>query len=429
MNKVINGMITPTQFQVQGTNTAPSTAVKAASAGKFGSILASLSSHQGIQGQQATSEGTGLLDALTELLQLTTADDVMEFLQENGFDEEMLPEVIDGHLVFHDETSGEELLNILREMLPNFNELELVTETGSLVIPIQELFASLEEVAEDFLLKMEQGELQEQFTNEELVVLAAMMQLTVIEGPQTDLTLKQEHQLHALQEMLKTLGNVLNEGNVQEKNPLLPFQMQNNQAITSDSIKQSLESEQSKMATTKLPGQEAGMKSINMTQSGFSIPTSMGAEHVKLESEAQGNSRAEMLLKELQNIFKRANFGQTGGTNRISIKLYPEHLGQLRIELLQTNGILTARILASNALGKEMLESQLHQLRQAFLQQNVQVERIDISQMLTETPQHEKNHAFNEQFKQQQEQTNERKHEEDEEEAMTFNEYMIELEG
>lgn len=424
-------MIMPAQFQVRGTNTAPSTGLGEASAGKFGSILAGLSSSEGIQGQEATSEGAGLFDALTELLQLTTVDEVMEFLQENGFDEEMLPEVIDGHLVFHDETSGEKLLDILREVIPNFNERELVTETGSLVIPIQELFASLEEVAEDFLMKMEQGALQEQFTKEELVVLAAMMQVTVIEGPQTDLTLKQEHQLHALQEMLKRFGNVLNEGNMQGKNPLLPFQMQNNQTITSDSIKQSLESEQSKTTATQVGGNEAVTKSTNLsiTQSSFSIPTSMGAEHVKLESEAQGNSRAEMLLKELQNIFKRANFGQTGGTNRISIKLYPEHLGQLRIELLQTNGILTARILASNALGKEMLESQLHQLRQAFLQQNVQVERIDISEMLTETPQHEKNHAFNEQFKQEQEQTNEGNHEEDEEESLTFSEYMIELEG
>lgn len=424
-------MIMPAQFQVRGTNTAPSTGLGEASAGKFGSILAGLSSSEGIQGQEATSEGAGLFDALTELLQLTTVDEVMEFLQENGFDEEMLPEVIDGHLVFHDETSGEKLLDILREVIPNFNERELVTETGSLVIPIQELFASLEEVAEDFLMKMEQGALQEQFTKEELVVLAAMMQVTVIEGPQTDLTLKQEHQLHALQEMLKRFGNVLNEGNMQGKNPLLPFQMQNNQTITSDSIKQSLESEQSKTTATQVGGNEAVTKSTNLsiTQSSFSIPTSMGAEHVKLESEAQGNSRAEMLLKELQNIFKRANFGQTGGTNRISIKLYPEHLGQLRIELLQTNGILTARILASNALGKEMLESQLHQLRQAFLQQNIQVERIDISEMLTETPQHEKNHAFNEQFKQEQEQTNEGNHEEDEEESLTFSEYMIELEG
>ena len=68
----------------------------------------------------------------------------------------------------------------------------------------------------------------------------------------------------------------------------------------------------------------------------------------------------------MQNIFKRSNFGQTGGTNRLLIKLYPEHLGQVRIELLQVNGVMTARILASTALGKEMLDSQLHQLRKCI---------------------------------------------------------------
>ena len=89
------------------------------------------------------------------------------------------------------------------------------------------------------------------------------------------------------------------------------------------------------------------------------------------EVENRNNARNEALIKEMQTIFKRSNFGQTGGTNRLLIKLYPEHLGQVRIELLQVNGIMTARILASTALGKEMLDSQLHQLRSAFLQQNL----------------------------------------------------------
>ena len=73
------------------------------------------------------------------------------------------------------------------------------------------------------------------------------------------------------------------------------------------------------------------------------------------EVENRNNARNEALIKEMQTIFKRSNFGQTGGTNRLLIKLYPEHLGQVRIELLQINGIMTARILASTALGKEML--------------------------------------------------------------------------
>ncbi len=37
----------------------------------------------------------------------------------------------------------------------------------------------------------------------------------------------------------------------------------------------------------------------------------------------------------MQNVFKRANFGQIGGANRLLIKLYPEHLGQFLVVSLQ----------------------------------------------------------------------------------------------
>lgn len=429
MNELIKGMMMPTQLQVQVSQTTGTGSVSGeADTGKFGSILASLSSHKGTQSEQVTTEEVVITDALAELFELTTVEDVMAFLQENGVDEKRLPQVIDGHFVFQGEKVNEELLSVLERFMPNLEEQDRWTTGERLVIPIRELFASLEEVTEDLLMNVEQGDLLKHFTNEEILLLTSMMQITVMEGPKVDLTLKQEHQLHTLQEMLKTLGHTLNEETAQtQRNPLLPFQ------VPSESLKHSIESEQPTVESTtnSMRGNEAFVKLTNsaVSQSSFTIPASMGMENVKLEGEAQGNSRAEMLLKELQNVFKRANFGQTNGTNRISIKLYPEHLGQLRIELLQTNGVLTARILASNALGKEMLESQLHQLRQAFLQQNIQVERIDISQMLTETPYEEREHAFNQHFKQQQEQTNEQNHQEDDEEAMSFSEYMIELEG
>ena len=111
--------------------------------------------------------------------------------------------------------------------------------------------------------------------------------------------------------------------------------------------------------------------SQQVASSAFGNVVTAKGELTLTEVENRNNARNEALMKEMQTIFKRSNFGQTGGTNRLLIKLYPEHLGQVRIELLQVNGIMTARILASTALGKEMLDSQLHQLRSAFLQQNL----------------------------------------------------------
>ncbi|WP_158231996.1 flagellar hook-length control protein FliK [Sporosarcina sp. P16b] len=139
-------------------------------------------------------------------------------------------------------------------------------------------------------------------------------------------------------------------------------------------------------------------------------------------------SRSEALMREFQAILNRANFGQTNGMNRISVKLYPEHLGQIRIELLEVNGVMTARILASTAMAREMLDSQMHQLRQAFNQQNLQVDRIDLSQTLQDPSKSDREQAFNKQNHQQKEQATEQNENPDEQEQ-TFQEFMIELEA
>ena len=87
----------------------------------------------------------------------------------------------------------------------------------------------------------------------------------------------------------------------------------------------------------------------------------------------------EQLIKQFTNILSKSQLMKTPNMNRLMIKLYPEHLGTLRVELVQQNGLLTARMLASTQAAKEMLDSQLHSLRHAFSQQNIQVDKIDIS--------------------------------------------------
>ncbi len=129
-------------------------------------------------------------------------------------------------------------------------------------------------------------------------------------------------------------------------------------------------------------------------------------ETVSVTLPTEKPAQSEELVKELQKAMNRAQFGQAGGANRLVIKLYPEHLGTIRIELIQKDGMLTARMLASTALGKEMLDSQSGQLKQGLMNQNIQVERLEITQALQDTSRQDRNQAFNESFKQQQQQNN-----------------------
>ncbi|MGN7407535.1 flagellar hook-length control protein FliK [Sporosarcina sp. SAFN-010] len=143
--------------------------------------------------------------------------------------------------------------------------------------------------------------------------------------------------------------------------------------------------------------------------------------------EARQTSQSEALLAKLQGLFKQTNFGQQGGTNRLLVKLNPEQLGQIRIELIQINGVMTARILASTALGKEMLDSQLHQLRQSFNQQNIQVDRIDVTQAVQDPARNDRGQNFNhQQFKGNDGEQEQQEQEHDEQQS--FQEYLLDVE-
>ena len=110
---------------------------------------------------------------------------------------------------------------------------------------------------------------------------------------------------------------------------------------------------------------------------------------------------------------------------KLSIKLYPENLGTIRIELVQQNGILTARLLASTALGRELLDSNAHQLKQAFVQQNIQVERLDIAQSLQDASRNNQDqNLFNNFFKNKQEEQDEKPTNEDEE-KVSFSDFLL----
>jgi flagellar hook-length control protein FliK len=69
-----------------------------------------------------------------------------------------------------------------------------------------------------------------------------------------------------------------------------------------------------------------------------------------------------------------------GGVQKLLIKLNPEHLGSIRIELIQKDQVFTARILTTTEAAKEVLETHLHNLKHAFEAQNIKVDNVEIGQ-------------------------------------------------
>lgn len=240
-------------------------------------------------------------------------------------------------------------------------------------------------------------------------------------GNKSDLTIKEESTLFDMKQLLENVKEVVSKLPTSEtisspqllKQPIIHTQMVVKQTA------QTLQAEvvtETKEITSNVPGSTTTVVQTKVESVSLTLPT-----------EKAGQS--EEFIKELQKVMNRVQFGQTGGVNRLVLKLFPEHLGTIRIELIQKDGMLTARILASTALGKEMLDSNSSQLRQGFAGQNIQLEKLEISQALQDSARQEKQQNFQQSFKQQQqEQSNEETNTESQETPISFDDFLTDME-
>lgn len=398
---------------------------------KFGSVLASVTSQSaGIEPVARESNSKIPLELIPDLFNATTIDQLEQALQAISGNEKIeLPETPEeiGNTASLEEFSKllsvnpDEMLEKLKELLQkaglSSNEMDELTVTSNMWTIIQ----SIDEAGIRFFENLN-NELQNPESRNEAIQLLAYLKTVELIAPKTDMVLTMEQKVDSFQTFLIGAAAQFEEKvAVMGKQDPLPFIQQK------ADFRIVLEANSSMSTNEESTRQKQAETQPNSASSAIANVTSLKAEFSVQQMESNPSNRSESLLREMQALMKRANFGQVGGTNRMLIKLYPEHLGQIRIELLETNGIMTARILASTALAKGMLDSQLHQLKHAFNQQNLQVERIDIAQSIQETNRSEREQSFNEQFKREQ-QSDENKQNKSSEEERSFEEYMIELE-
>ncbi|MFY4773889.1 flagellar hook-length control protein FliK [Metabacillus sp. RGM 3146] len=96
-----------------------------------------------------------------------------------------------------------------------------------------------------------------------------------------------------------------------------------------------------------------------------------------------GKVDEQEFLKQFQQLLSKSVVTNSNGTQRLMIRLYPERLGQIQVEISQHDGKLTAKITAMNSAVKDLIESNLHQLKQSFTSQQMQIDKIDVSQSFT----------------------------------------------
>ena len=247
------------------------------------------------------------------------------------------------------------------------------------------------------------------------IQLAGQLKMVEMIGKNSDLTLKQEslifdigQLLGSIKEGMSGLGKTEGVQAIKAMNSNLHFMKILNEPIQMDSA---IEAKETISGQGQLP---------NLTQPKVETGT------IVLPFNKSGQS--EELAKELQKIMNKVQFGQTGGANRLVVKLYPEQLGTVRIELIQKDGMLTAKMLASTPLGKELLDTNASQLRNGLLSQNIQVEKLEVSMALQDTARQDRQQNFDGSFRQQQQTQEQEKQDNEEEVALSFQELLEGLE-
>lgn len=113
------------------------------------------------------------------------------------------------------------------------------------------------------------------------------------------------------------------------------------------------------------------------------VPLQQGAvdriQQFEWHSQFRQTTDEPTLIKQVERMLATSRMSAfRNGITELTVRLQPEQLGSLAIKLVHEKGEVTARIIAQTDVARNLIESQIHQLRLAFLGQNINVEKIEV---------------------------------------------------
>ena len=384
----------------------PKTELPTGNSQAFGNVFGQILSSQSVPSvnvESPVNTEQSLIQDLLSLLDVESIEDAQNLLQTD----ELLVDSNDLHQLLN------KLLSKIEDLQENPDQKQDVWEI------LANVMEQPQKLVDSILLTLN-GQASNNVTSPvEAKQAVELLKIVQLIGNKSDLTFKQETTLFDLKQTLETLKeNLTNLSLTQGRNSTPVAKAFIQQVVMHQSV--------TKGMSTEVVTESKETTSVNQGQT-TTVQTKV--ETVSMTLPTQKSAQSEEFLKELQKVMNRVQFGQAAGANRLVIKLYPEQLGTIRIELIQKDGILTAKMLASTALGKELLDTHSGQLRQGLANQNIQIEKLEITQALQDAAKQEKNQGFQDStFKQH------RQHDEQEEDSdvsdtqTTFQEFLSEIE-
>jgi hypothetical protein len=116
--------------------------------------------------------------------------------------------------------------------------------------------------------------------------------------------------------------------------------------------------------------------------SGFSFSQDQMPQHlVRLENAAQPSEGAQrsLMSQTLNQIVQKAVLSLANGQHEVQIDLKPDFLGRIRMQIIAESQQVAVRIVAELPVAKEMLESNLNQLKAELQAQGLEVDELEVS--------------------------------------------------
>ncbi|HEY0828383.1 MAG TPA: flagellar hook-length control protein FliK [Bacilli bacterium] len=109
--------------------------------------------------------------------------------------------------------------------------------------------------------------------------------------------------------------------------------------------------------------------------------TSRMAQLEQLSKAAPQQMNAHNFTEEMsQFIMKGLKMTSVDGFSEARITLIPENLGKVDVRITMHNGQMVAQFMTESLFGKEILDSQMSQLRAALSSQGIQVDKLEVTQ-------------------------------------------------
>jgi flagellar hook-length control protein FliK len=128
----------------------------------------------------------------------------------------------------------------------------------------------------------------------------------------------------------------------------------------------------SKVIKTEAGSNDNGL----LNSSGHNTEKSAEPAAIQKETEAR---QSDLRNQTMDQIVRKAAIHLRNGQHEARIELKPDFLGHIRMQVISENHLVTVKILAQHGFVKDMIESNVHQLKADLQQQGLEVGKLEVS--------------------------------------------------